>query len=78
MKIVKSASEEEIAQLVSLADILTKEIGNVSLMANNAYNWHILEMIHDADKIAYQILDKLSAADPNLKLAVRKMRPRIL
>lgn len=52
-KITKSATEEEIAQLVSLADILTKEIGNVSLMANNQYNWHILEMIHDADKVTY-------------------------
>lgn len=47
-------------------------------MASNAYNWHILEMIHDADKVAYFILDKLSGADPNLKLAVRKMRPRVL
>lgn len=44
---------------------------------NSKYDWHILDLISDADKLVYSILDKLAASEPNLRLAVRKLKPRV-
>jgi hypothetical protein len=44
---------------------------------NKGYDWHILTVINEADKVAYGVLDKLASADANLKLAIRKLRPRV-
>jgi hypothetical protein len=74
--VTNSASPEEIAQVVGLGDILLSEMGRVNMVDNADYNWAILVAIHNADQIAYRVLDKLSAAHPELKLAMRMLRPR--
>jgi len=62
----KSATDEEIAQIVSISDNLTQEIGGISFEVNSKYDWHILDLISDADQLVYTILDNLAAGESNL------------
>jgi len=58
--------------------LITNEISMITFGVNAAYDWHILDLIDEADKLAYDVLDKLAASDQNLRLAFRKLRPRIV
>lgn len=71
------ATEEEIGKIVMISDLLLREIGEISMEPSNKYDWEILDFMHDADKLAYNIIDRLSSSDSNLKLAMRKLRPRV-
>lgn len=43
----------------------------MSMVPSTEYDWEILDFLHDADKLAYGILDRLANNDPKLKLAMR-------
>lgn len=62
---------------MSLADMMTQEIGGMAFGVSSGYDWHILELISDADKLVYAALDKMAVCDPQLRLAVRKLKPRV-
>lgn len=75
--VTKTITEEEITKAVSMGDIITHEISTIAFGVNANYDWHILELIDEADKLAYSVLDRLAVSDQNLRLAFRKLRPRI-
>ena len=62
-----------------LADQINTEVSEVTLMTsetprNSDYDWQLVDLLLDAQKIIYNCFDKLSAEDENARTAVRKLR----
>jgi hypothetical protein len=62
-----------------LADQINQQVADVSLMdANEAYDWNLLELVMTSMEKVNQCYDKLAGMDPDAKVAMNKLRQRII
>ena len=65
-------------QILMLGDLLNTEIGNIAFGVDEHYQWQLLELTFNANKLIFQCLEKTATEDVAALLAAKKLRSRVL
>ena len=61
-----------------LGDLINSEIGNIAFGVDEHYQWQLLELTFNANKLIFQCFEKTATDDVPALLAVKKLRTRVL
>lgn len=61
-----------------ISDMVNAEIGSVAFGVDENYQWQLLDLILEANKVVFILFEKTATNDVNTILAIKKLRTRLL
>jgi hypothetical protein len=77
--VVFAVKMDDVMGMDELADTINKQVADVSFLdAEDSCDWDLLDTIRESLGKVYECYDKLAGMDPNARVAMNKLRQRII